>query len=318
MQKRIRRNIRIPDFIEQGGFGGKTVMQAGFECLMAGSTPGIGFSWIDAASNTDVTGPLMFERAQVLAGGAGGELSQDVIGCAASGPEYFAGFESVVGHFGGVEGVSGKRVVDLGGGKRIGPIMPVATLSRLGAEVAVVDECFLRTEGLFVKSDIRDFLRGLPNGSVDAFLAFATLEGGSGDTELYRRMFESVMRHVNDPETEAAFIAYFRQQRALRPDDSEAAEFLDGIITAKPGAGGKSFREVYDNSVESEGYLDEVYALMRDKLAPDGVAVVLNRLDDKGFREPELERHGFKVDRVGHLIGHPPGKMMVRVIKLVH
>ncbi|MFC1480307.1 6-phosphogluconolactonase [Candidatus Omnitrophota bacterium] len=83
------------------------------------------------------------------------------------------GFYELLKHLGGIAGVKGKRIIELGAGDS--PAISEA-LRAFGAKINVAGWEYDGTKDIFVPTEITAYLKDLPDGSVDAFLAFRVLE----------------------------------------------------------------------------------------------------------------------------------------------
>jgi hypothetical protein len=250
----------------------------------------------------------------------GSQASDEMIILMAASLSYFAAFVKTVEHFGGLDKLKGKRIVELGGGVELPQLRPALALHQLGADVAIVDREYPRSEGIFVKADILEYLNGLKGRKVDAFLAFDTLEKGSKEfddslQQAFNALVSPMMGKIPQPEIRDIIVNTLleRNRSGMPREDAEAV--VDGFFAnfkPRPNATQQDVdRELEKVDIPAR----EVYLLMRKRLKPSGIAVVKNRFDDVAVQEAELRSMGFLITDLGRDVALKYGTHVLRVLK---
>ena len=195
---------------------------------------------------------------------------------ASSSRGHFEALMETVRHFGGFDGIAGKRLIELGGGTELRGLRMSLALKALGAEVSVVDKAYYRSSGMFVSSGIREYLESLPDGSVDGFIAFGVLEEKSDPGSIGSKLLLEL--HDSSP---GAF-------NLLAGHEHE--DYLRNRVA---------------NSTASEGYVLESYHLLARKLNRGGLVIANNVFEEDAPSLDTLKGMGFELDRIGRIIDDP-------------
>jgi len=230
-------------------------------------------------------------------------------------PEYFAGFACMVEHFGGLSAVMGRNIVELGGGRELGPLLPSLTLKNLGANMTIVDENYPNSQGMFIKNPLHECLSVIPHKSLDGITAFCTLELGASDDQFYQNMMASLVKQFGDVGVEEeALRLQVKSIMGVQPG-AEGERIIDRLLdTSNADPGSSDLRDHIEGSRESPEYLRSLYQQMHEKLKPEGIAVVLNRLDKKGVGDSDIPDLGFDLIAKGHDSRRGPDECVLRVL----
>ncbi|MDD5112298.1 MAG: hypothetical protein PHG85_07120 [Candidatus Altiarchaeota archaeon] len=310
------KELVLPSFIDSAGIPPEKHAAVGRSALTDARGKTGEFRLIGCDPKAPVVIAPLRERALDYARQLGESGADIAYSTASAGPEFFAGFSEVANHFGGLKALEGLRIVELGGGRVVSALKPSLALREFGADVTIVDGGYPKSEGIFMKSDIRAFLKGLPDASIDAFLAFNSLEKGAGGDELYQRLFSSMVHPFRgDPAAVGRIKTLVKRMLNVAPGSTREKIFDQMTSKTDPGVRPEDFDAIFSSSVESRAYLKDVYRLMRKKLKRDGVAVILNKFDNQGLTEPDLRQAGFTVERVGHRDADPNDQVVLRTLR---
>lgn len=306
--------VKDPDaFVVPDPAGDELLPSQGFLFLAEASQTPPTFSFPSDVPYPRLRQPIV-NLALSYADQVGGGLVGSLMSVAAPGADYFGAFAAVVEHFGGLDKVSGKRIVELGASRLSGTQKPIMCLRDLGADVTLVDTAYPRDEGVYAKSDVRKYLRGLKDDSVDAVLSFLTLEVGADLAVVTLKMADLLNTFMGGSKEGEAII----RQRLMRDHDvkpgSGEADVINELLAARPEQRGADIERLYKETLDLPENLRDAYDLIHRKLRPGGVAAIMNAVDAKGLPEDQIRDAGFEIATKTQDTRYDQGKGVLRIL----